>query len=312
LFPIFELLENSNKYIFIEHEQLFIVKNELEDIFKLIEKYGSYNQSIDIKKSIYLYLTAGGELFNNNNELCFSPEKQFVDHIYYIILKQDLNYFDSLYCCTTYPSFCLLYRTNLTYGYIPNEHPIYTNSDYIWKPIHDINYITHQFNSDLCKYKEQYPITPITVLFVNHKIKKCGGYQYGLRLYNILQKSKCINYVWREIENYDEYMYQLSLYNYDVIFYNYHPCIMGWLNNSNIQKKIKNIGVQHNLDENKIFDITLRLDTTLIYSNDICVDKTNIRDIMNNSSYTFNKFKNLFSNSRLIKNVNSIIIDNLI
>lgn len=292
LFPIFELLENSDKYIFIEHEQLMIVKNELEDIFKLIENYGSYNQSIDIKKSIYLYLSVGGEVFNNNNEMCFCPEKQFVDHIYYIILKQDLNYFDSLYCCTTYPSFCLLYRTNLTYGYIPNEHPIYTNSDYIWKPIHDINYITHQFNSDLCKYKEQYPITPITVLFVNHKIKKCGVYQYGLRLYNILQKSKCINYVWCEIENYDEYMYQLSLYNYDVIFYNYHPCIMGWLNNSNIQKKIKNIGVQHNLDENENFDITLRLDTTLIYSNDICVNKTNIRDI--------------------IKNVNSIIIDNLI
>lgn len=473
LFPIFELLENSNKHIFIEHELLIIVKNELEDIFKLIENYGSYNQSIDIKKSIYLYLTAGGELYPNN-VMCFCGEKQFVDHIYYTMLKQDLNYFDSFYGAK-YPSFYLIYRTNLMYGYIPNEHPIYTNSDYIWKPIHDINYITHQFNSDLCKYKEQYPINPITVLFVNHKIKKCGVYQYGLRLYNILQKSKCINYVWCEIENYDEYMYQLSLYNYDVIFYNYHPHIMGWLNNSNIQKKIKNIGVQHDLDENEIFDITLRLDTTLIerenrynierpifenvddilkghkvcsssfndflnynegvdvpifgsfgfcfnrkcfhkivdivcknydraiikliltnadtiksddtviencyksltksgvkllitqefveendilaflnsnsmnvflyeshanagvssvidyalsvdtplaicesswfrhiYSNDICVDKTNIRDIMNNSSYTFNKFKNLFSNSRLIKNVNRIIIDNLI
>ena len=474
LFPIFELLEQSNKYIFVEHDHLFIVKNELEDIFKIIENYGSYNQPIDIKKSTYLYLTAGSELYNNN-VMCFCPEKQFVDHVYYTMLKQDLNYFDSFCAGTKYPSFCLLYRENLTYGHIPNEHPIYTNSDYIWKPIHDINYITHQFNRDLCKYKEQYPIRPITVLFVNHKIKKCGVYQYGIRLYNLLQKSKCINYVWCEIENYHEYMYQLSLYNYDLIFYNYHPCIMGWLNNSNIQKNKKNIGIQHDLDENEIFDITLRLDTTLIerenrynierpifenvddilkghnlcspsfntfvnynegndvpifgsfgfcfnrkcfhkivdivcknydraiikliltnadtvnsdreviencyksltksgvkllitqefveendilaflksnsmniflyeshpnagvssvidyalsvntpfaicesswfrhiYSNDICVDKTNIRDIMNNSSYIFNKLRDLFSNARLLKKVNSIIIDNLI
>jgi hypothetical protein len=39
---------------------------------------------------------------------------------------------------------------------------------------------------------------------------------------------------------------------------------MGWLNSNNIQKKVKNIGLQHDLEENNIFDTTLRLDTTLI------------------------------------------------
>jgi len=38
---------------------------------------------------------------------------------------------------------------------------------------------------------------------------------------------------------------------------------MSWLNGDNIQKKVKNIGLQHDLEENDIFDITLRLDTTL-------------------------------------------------
>ena len=262
LFPIFELLENSNKYLFVEHEQLLIFKHELEDIFKLIENYGRYNQSIDIKKSIYLYLTAGDELASDV-VMRFCPEKQFVDHIYYTILRQELNYFDSLYGIK-YPSFCLLYRENLSYGYIPNEHLIYTNEDYTWKPIQDLTYIKQQLDIDLCKYKEQYHVRSITVLFVNHKIKKCGVYQYGLRLYEILKKSKSINFVFCEIETYDEYMYQLSLYNYDLILYNYHEAIMKWLNKNNIQKNVKNIGLQHDLIEYDIFDVTLRLDTTLI------------------------------------------------
>lgn len=101
------------------------------------------------------------------------------------------------------------------------------------------------------------------VLFVNHKIKKCGVYQYGIRLFDILQKSTNIKYVFKEVEMYSEYIDTLKCNNYDAIIYNYHPMIMGWLNCKNIQHNVKNIGLQHDLVENNIFDITLRLDTTL-------------------------------------------------
>jgi hypothetical protein len=101
------------------------------------------------------------------------------------------------------------------------------------------------------------------VLFLNHKIKKCGVYQYGKRLFAVLKKSTKVEFIFREIDSFNEYTNALSENDYHTIFYNYHPMIMGWLNNGNIQRKVKNIGLQHDLVENDIFDITMRLDTTL-------------------------------------------------
>lgn len=268
LFDIFELLEKSNKLLFIEHNFLFIFKNEFEDIFKLIEKYGLYNKPVSDNSAIYKFLTNGGK-FYSNYDMCFCSEKQMLDHIYYICIKKNIDYFDSIYGII-YPNFNLVYRENFTYAYLPENHPIYYEKNYIWKSIQDIEFIKNNFNTFMNKYKFEKDekvenlIKPINVLFINHKIKKCGVYQYGTRLYDILKKSKGINYIFCEVENYHEYIYQLSLFNYDIILYNYHPQIMGWLNSSNIQKKIKNIGLQHDLDENDIFDITLRLDPTLI------------------------------------------------
>lgn len=262
LYLIFELLENSNKYLFIEHEQLLVFKYQLEDIFQLVNYYGLYKQHIDMKKAIYLYYSAG-DCLADDSIMRFSPEKQFTDHIYDILLKRNLDYFTSVYG-VKYPSFNLLYRENQTYGYIPNEHPIYYEQNHIWKPIQDIKTIKDTFDTYMCNFEKQYPPKQINVLFVNHKIKKCGVYQYGIRLYNILKKSKNVHFVFCEIENHDEYKEQLALLNYDLIFYNYHPQIMGWLNHMNIQRRVKNIGLQHDLEENDIFDITLRLDTTLV------------------------------------------------
>ncbi len=259
--PIFKLLDENNKYLFIEHEQLLIFNPELEDIFKLIEHYGEYTENIETKKGIYMYLTAGGDLLANN-QMMLCPEKQFVDHIYYILLKKNINFFNALYGIK-YPSFNLLYRENFTYGHINNDHPIYTNKNYIWNPIHSIEYVKNNIPNDLKIYESRYPIKKYTVLFINHKIKKCGVYQYGTRLFNILKKSVAINFIFCEIENYDEYLKLLENNQYNALFYNYHPCIMNWLNSNNIQRKVKNIGIQHDLTENDIFEITLRLDTTL-------------------------------------------------
>ncbi len=130
-------------------------------------------------------------------------------------------------------------------------------------------------DNDYTKYLTNYPIShadkvgvskkekKYNVLFVNHKIKKCGVYQYGVRLFTILKESEKINWVFKEMDCYDEYINEIHNTAYDLIFYNYHPQIMQWLNPFNIQRSVKNIGLQHDLVENDIFDTTLRLDCTL-------------------------------------------------
>lgn len=103
----------------------------------------------------------------------------------------------------------------------------------------------------------------MNVLFLNHKIKACGVYQYGVRLYDILKKSSDINYIYKEIENYNEYCQTINENTYNAIFYNYHFMTMPWLNANNIRKDLLNINTQHDLEEYSIFNITVRLDTTL-------------------------------------------------
>lgn len=270
---VFDYLEKTEKIIFIEHEQLMIVKPELENVFKLIEHYGTYEEPVKNKYAIYLYLTSGSSLATEQ-VMKYCPEKQFVDHIYYILLQNNKDYFKSL-CSVTYPSFNVLYRENGSYGYIPSNSVI--NSS--WNPIHNMEYITEQMDNNYKKYLTSYPILPsfshadkvgvskkekkYNVLFVNHKIKKCGVYQYGVRLFTILKESENINWVFKEMDCYDEYINEIHNTAYDLIFYNYHPQIMQWLNLFNIQKRVKNIGLQHDLVENDIFDTTLRLDCTL-------------------------------------------------
>jgi hypothetical protein len=262
LYPVFEYLEeNVEKLIFIEHEQLMIIKPGLENIFNLIEYYGTYEEPIQSKNAIYLYLTAGNKI-ENETTMKYSPEKQFVDHIYYTLLELSnkplftegtdsiLYWFNSL-CGLKYPSFNVLYREDGSYGYV--NKPVV--------PIHNIEYIKNQMKKDYIKYKNS---TTLKVLFINHKLKRCGVYQYGVRVYNILKKSQNVEWVFREVDCYEEYLDELINDSYDAVFYNYHPDIMKWLNRENIPKCIKNIGLQHDLVENDFFDITLRLDPTLV------------------------------------------------
>ena len=83
-------------------------------------------------------------------------------------------------------------------------------------------------------------------LFINHSIKQCGVYQYGLRLFNILNKSNNVNYIYKELNNYNDYLNILDE-NKDLtaIIYNYHNSTMTWLNENNIQRNVLNIGLLH-------------------------------------------------------------------
>jgi hypothetical protein len=98
------------------------------------------------------------------------------------------------------------------------------------------------------------------VLFINHKIERCGVYQYGKRIFDILIKSKELNYIYYEVDSFSEYVNILKQYNNELraIIYNYHASTLMWLNNSTIQNKVKNIGLLHETDTN-LFDIVLNI-----------------------------------------------------
>jgi hypothetical protein len=91
------------------------------------------------------------------------------------------------------------------------------------------------------------------ILFLNHKLKQCGVYQYGIRLYNILKKSENIEYIYKEIDSIDEYNHFINEMQYDGILYNFHGCTMNWLNDYTIQRKIKNIAIIHE-SNNDLFE----------------------------------------------------------
>lgn len=98
------------------------------------------------------------------------------------------------------------------------------------------------------------------VLFLNHKVKQCGVYQYGLRLSQIFQKSEDLKYHYHEIADINEYNELLLRYDKLIaILYNYHFITMPWLNKTTIQKSLKNIGISHE-SPNDIFDVNYKVE----------------------------------------------------
>jgi hypothetical protein len=139
------------------------------------------------------------------------------------------------------------------------------------------------------------------VLFLNHKSIKCGVYQYGKRVYDIIKNTKNINYIYFEIQNLQEYNDILNTnLDMDYIIYNYHTATMHWLNNNNISKTHKNICIQHDLDEYDFFDIILRLDITLTECPPIKYNiprpiYENVNEITKNYLSTNNNFNNFLN-----------------
>src|ERR1700734_2237589 len=103
------------------------------------------------------------------------------------------------------------------------------------------------------------------VLFVNHKVKQCGVYQYGLRSANILKGSTKYNYTYAEIENQTELGTVINAHNPIAIVYNWHPATMGWLgrNGLNMYPHIKRFGLYHEGNvPSDIFHYILFVDST--------------------------------------------------
>lgn len=69
------------------------------------------------------------------------------------------------------------------------------------------------------------------ILFINHTQEKCGVYQYGKRLSDILVLDSRYDLFYSEIDSLQEFIYVYDNLNPDIIVYNWHPSTLCWLNN---------------------------------------------------------------------------------
>lgn len=122
----------------------------------------------------------------------------------------------------------------------------------------------------------------LTILFVNHKAQKCGVYEFGLSIGNVLVNSKKYHFIYREIDSWTEFNEVFHQVNPAIVIYNYHPCTMGWISerkglsiNSHKVNAIQ-VGIIHDLTQKSadnstdvLFDYYIAADPTLVLSNSI-------------------------------------------
>lgn len=80
------------------------------------------------------------------------------------------------------------------------------------------------------------------ILLLNHKEEKCGVYQFGKRLADILKGSEKIQLIYRELISEKEYQAILEEIKPTHIIYNWHHYTMSWLKESSI---IERPDIQH-------------------------------------------------------------------
>ena len=67
-----------------------------------------------------------------------------------------------------------------------------------------------------------------TALFVTHKQKQCGVYDFGRQTFNALSGSTKYRFVKAECDSLSELLHSIEMHHPDVIIYNYHPSVMPW------------------------------------------------------------------------------------
>jgi len=102
------------------------------------------------------------------------------------------------------------------------------------------------------------------ILFLNHKQKQCGVYQYGVRTFDILRKSKRYEFVYEEVEDGIEFLNLAIHMNPYAVIYNYHNLTMAWLGKQHLIKGIGHLGIHHegSLPTHIGFDCFLDINST--------------------------------------------------
>ena len=115
------------------------------------------------------------------------------------------------------------------------------------------------------------------VLYINHKEKHCGVYQFGVRVYNAIRHSKAYNFIYAECTVKGELFAAVKTHQPSAIIYNHYPSTMPWLNPAITKKfKLPQIGTMHEVTQEKvnsadtvIFDFHLAPDPTILLTNPI-------------------------------------------
>lgn len=68
-----------------------------------------------------------------------------------------------------------------------------------------------------------------TILFVSHKPKQCGVYEFGRNIFNAISLSKKYHFIRAECESFEELERAVVNHRPEAIIYNYHPSVMPWL-----------------------------------------------------------------------------------
>lgn len=68
-----------------------------------------------------------------------------------------------------------------------------------------------------------------TILFVTHKPRQCGVYEFGKKIYLAICGSEHYKFIKAECESLSELESAVKEYNPAVIIYNYHPSVMPWV-----------------------------------------------------------------------------------
>jgi hypothetical protein len=104
-----------------------------------------------------------------------------------------------------------------------------------------------------------------TILFVTHKPKKCGVYEFGKNVFNAISPSKAFHFVKAECDSIACLENEITKHHPDAIIYNYHPSVMPWLvtkiskgvyRNNIINKGIVQIGIIHEITQEVADDAT--------------------------------------------------------
>jgi hypothetical protein len=120
---LFDILETTNKKIIVETDTLFIIKSEFEDIFKCIEHYSLFTQSVFEKSYMHRHLVPENPTLDNERVHRFSPENIFLQYINYVVSNKSLK-IENVFIGLQYSTFNVIYLGEGKYKYVNDIKPV--------------------------------------------------------------------------------------------------------------------------------------------------------------------------------------------
>ncbi len=113
------------------------------------------------------------------------------------------------------------------------------------------------------------------VLFISHRERRCGVYQFGLNIARALKKSEKYNFIYAECSGPDELMHAVRDAKPAAIIYNYYPSTLPWLKRRILRSiNALHLGIIHEITQgvadtadNSFFHGHIAPDPTLLLRN---------------------------------------------